>query len=89
MDASSHPSTTRIYPSSVPLSNSLTTPVITMDSPSPKPEESSGPAAGSPSDFLKNIVGKKVRVRIGTGVDYHGEHVSSRKSDHRLGEDGQ
>jgi len=30
------------------------------------------PIAGSPSDFLKNIVGKKVKVRIGSGVDYHG-----------------
>lgn len=44
-----------------------------MDSPSPQPEEQSGPVAGSPSDFLKNIVGKKVKVRIGSGVDYHGE----------------
>jgi len=43
-----------------------------MDSPSPQPEEQSGPVAGSPSDFLKNIVGKKVKVRIGSGVDYHG-----------------
>ena len=30
------------------------------------------PISGSPSDFLKNIVGKKVKVRIGSGVDYHG-----------------
>jgi hypothetical protein len=30
------------------------------------------PIAGSPSDFLKNIVGKKVKVRIGSGVDYTG-----------------
>ncbi|KAK4684382.1 U6 snRNA-associated Sm-like protein LSm6, partial [Tremellales sp. Uapishka_1] len=42
-----------------------------MDSPSPAPEEPQT-IAGSPSDFLKNIVGKRVKVRIGTGVDYHG-----------------
>ncbi|WVQ85066.1 U6 snRNA-associated Sm-like protein LSm6 [Cryptococcus sp. DSM 104549] len=40
-----------------------------MDASSPAPE---GPAAGSPSEFLKNIVGKRVKVRIGSGVDYHG-----------------
>ncbi|CAK9780516.1 Sm-like ribonucleo protein [Cutaneotrichosporon oleaginosum] len=38
-----------------------------MDS-SPPPEGTSG----SPSDFLKNIVGKKVKVRIASGIDYHG-----------------
>lgn len=43
-----------------------------MDSQSPEPE-AQGPAAGSPSEFLKNIVGKRVKVRIGSGVDYHGE----------------
>jgi hypothetical protein len=30
------------------------------------------PVAGSPSAFLRNIVGKKVVVRIGNGIDYHG-----------------
>lgn len=44
-----------------------------MSSQSPEPEVVKGPAAGSPADFLKNIVGKKVKVRIGSGVDYHGE----------------
>jgi hypothetical protein len=34
------------------------------------------PISGSPSDFLKNIVGKKVKVRIGSGVDYHGMSLS-------------
>jgi U6 snRNA-associated Sm-like protein LSm6 len=49
-----------------------------MSSQSPEPE-AKGPAAGSPADFLKNIVGKKVKVRIGSGVDYHGEsNVTSR-----------
>jgi U6 snRNA-associated Sm-like protein LSm6 len=43
-----------------------------MDAQSPE-QEVEGPAAGSPSDFLKNIVGKKVKVRIGSGIDYHGE----------------
>ena len=42
-----------------------------MDDPSPPPENPA--VAGSPSDFLKNIVGKKVKVRIGNGLDYHGE----------------
>ncbi|KAK6908021.1 U6 snRNA-associated Sm-like protein LSm6 [Kwoniella sp. B9012] len=42
-----------------------------MDSASPQPEEAAA-AAGSPSEFLKNIVGKRVKVRIGSGVDYHG-----------------
>lgn len=41
-----------------------------MDTPSPQPE---GPTSGSPSDFLKNIVGKKVKVRIASGIDYHGK----------------
>lgn len=35
------------------------------------------PISGSPSDFLKNIVGKKVKVRIGSGVDYHGKSLHS------------
>jgi len=43
-----------------------------MSSQSPEPE-TQGPSAGSPSEFLKNIVGKRVKVRIGSGVDYHGE----------------
>ncbi|RSH87987.1 U4/U6-U5 snRNP complex subunit lsm6 [Apiotrichum porosum] len=43
-----------------------------MDSPASQPDEPQQPVAGSPSDFLKNIVGKKVKVRIGSGIDYHG-----------------
>lgn len=45
-----------------------------MDSASPEAHEQEEKAAvaGSPGDFLKNIVGKKVKVRIGSGVDYHG-----------------
>jgi len=29
--------------------------------------------AGSPAEFLKNVVGKQVKVRIGSGIDYEGE----------------
>jgi U6 snRNA-associated Sm-like protein LSm6 len=47
-----------------------------MDSASPEPQ-ANAPLAGSPSDFLKNIVGKKVKVRIGSGVDYHGKSDSN------------
>ncbi|KAL7423054.1 U4/U6-U5 snRNP complex subunit lsm6 [Cryptotrichosporon argae] len=43
-----------------------------MSSPSPEPQDGPVPVAGSPSDFLKNIVGKQVKVRIGAGIDYHG-----------------
>jgi hypothetical protein len=32
--------------------------------------------AGSPAEFLKNVVGKEVKVRIGQGIDYQGEHFS-------------
>jgi U6 snRNA-associated Sm-like protein LSm6 len=28
---------------------------------------------GSPAEFLKNVVGKEVKVRIGSGIDYEGE----------------
>ncbi|ORX37248.1 hypothetical protein BD324DRAFT_435376 [Kockovaella imperatae] len=38
---------------------------------SPEPQ-GGGPPGGSPGDFLKNIVGKRVKVRIGNGIDYHG-----------------
>lgn len=40
-------------------------------------QEGNDVIAGSPSDFLKNIVGKKVKVRIGSGVDYHGMSLRS------------
>jgi U6 snRNA-associated Sm-like protein LSm6 len=49
-----------------------------MDSP-PQEAQAPEPIAGSPSDFLKNIVGKKVKVRIGSGVDYHGMSMSMSK----------
>lgn len=31
--------------------------------------------SGSPAEFLKNVVGKQVKVRIGGGIDYEGELV--------------
>ena len=56
-----------------------------MDDASPPPEKPA--VAGSPSDFLKNIVGKKVKVRIGNGLDYHGEFpISCLTSRGRVGE---
>jgi hypothetical protein len=51
----------------------------TMDSPPQnhdQEDQAPEPVSGSPSDFLKNIVGKKVKVRIGSGVDYHGTSQS-------------
>jgi len=43
----------------------------------PPPPEASPPPAppvttGSPTDFLKNVVGKRVVVRLTSGVDYRG-----------------
>lgn len=29
--------------------------------------------SGSPAEFLKNVVGKEVKVRIGQGIDYQGK----------------
>lgn len=51
--------------------------------PPPPPEESSPPpplppvASGSPTDFLKGVVGKKVVVRLTSGVDYKGIYCDS------------
>lgn len=64
------------------------TPSLThiMDTPSPQSEGQDQPVVGSPSDFLKNIVGKKVKVRIGNGIDYHGKwHASTSTSSHDHG----
>ncbi|KAF8502808.1 Sm-like ribonucleoprotein [Russula emetica] len=47
-----------------------------MDDSPPPPEASPPPAppvtTGSPTDFLKNVVGKRVVVRLTSGVDYRG-----------------
>jgi len=45
--------------------------------PPPPPNEQSPPPppplhAGSPTDFLKGVVGKRVTVRLTSGVDYQG-----------------
>jgi U6 snRNA-associated Sm-like protein LSm6 len=32
--------------------------------------------SGSPAEFLKNVVGKEVKVRIGQGIDYQGESLT-------------
>ncbi|EIM91803.1 LSM-domain-containing protein [Stereum hirsutum FP-91666 SS1] len=40
-------------------------------SPPPPPPQASGPT-GSPTDFLKGVVGKRVVVRLTSGVDYRG-----------------
>ncbi|KAH8917047.1 hypothetical protein BT69DRAFT_702743 [Atractiella rhizophila] len=34
--------------------------------------ENAAAASGSPSDFLKNVVGHQVIVRLNSGVDYRG-----------------
>lgn len=43
----------------------------------PPDDESGGPPAlfhaGSPTDFLKGVVGKRVIVRLTSGVDYRGK----------------
>jgi len=50
-----------------------------MDTPSPPAESPPAPppppaqgTSGSPTDFLKAVVGKKVVVRLVSGVDYQG-----------------
>ncbi|OBZ78597.1 U6 snRNA-associated Sm-like protein LSm6 [Grifola frondosa] len=40
--------------------------------PSPPPPPPPVATSGSPTDFLKNVVGKKVVVRLTSGVDYRG-----------------
>ncbi|ESK92522.1 u6 snrna-associated sm-like protein lsm6-like [Moniliophthora roreri MCA 2997] len=49
------------------------------ESPPPQPTEDHSPPpappqghTGSPTDFLKGVVGKKVIVRLNSGVDYRG-----------------
>lgn len=47
-----------------------------MDDTPPQPTDQSPPPppghTGSPTDFLKNVVGKRVIVRLLSGVDYRG-----------------
>ena len=49
-------------------------PQPTGQSPPPLPPPSNH--TGSPTDFLKNVVGKKVIVRLLSGVDYRGAKPS-------------
>jgi small nuclear ribonucleoprotein (snRNP)-like protein len=35
--------------------------------------KASAETSGSPAEFLKNVVGKEVKVRIGSGIDYEGK----------------
>ncbi|CAO1630900.1 unnamed protein product [Sympodiomycopsis kandeliae] len=53
-----------------PADDGLTT------SPPPPPPAANGstPSAskGSPNDFLKNVIGKQVAVRLNSGIDYKG-----------------
>lgn len=50
----------------------------TTPPPPPPPEDQSPPppppthTTGSPTDFLKGVVGKRVIVRLTSGVDYQG-----------------
>ena len=49
---------------------------IASGSASPPPQQQQvqgGLGGGSPTDFLKGVVGKKVVVRLTSGVDYRGE----------------
>lgn len=46
-----------------------TPPPPMTEPPAPAPEPSS---TGSPTDFLKGVVGKRVIVRLTSGVDYRG-----------------
>ena len=56
-------------------------PLVTMDNSPPPPSNESPPPqppppqathTGSPTDFLKGVVGKRVIVRLTSGVDYRG-----------------
>lgn len=53
------------------------------DAASPQPPDGtpppapSGQSSGSPSGFLKAVVGKRVVVRLVSGVDYKGAHPFS------------
>ncbi|KAJ3715328.1 hypothetical protein C8R42DRAFT_698281 [Lentinula raphanica] len=42
------------------------------DTQTPPPPQQTSIHTGSPTDFLKGVVGKKVIVRLNSGVDYRG-----------------
>lgn len=51
---------------------SMSPPETSVDGPAPAPSVSA-PTSGSPNEFLKAVVGKRVVVRLLSGVDYKGE----------------
>ena len=50
---------------------SMSPPEAPADTPPPAPS-APAPASGSPNEFLKAVVGKRVVVRLLSGVDYKG-----------------
>jgi hypothetical protein len=44
--------------------------------PDTAPTQAQQAPSGSPSDFLKQVVGQQVVVRLNSGVDYRGEWVN-------------
>jgi U6 snRNA-associated Sm-like protein LSm6 len=55
-------------------------------SPAPEPAAPAAPPAisGSPTDFLKGVVGKRVVVRLVSGVDYRGACAHTHDAGARL-----
>ena len=62
------------------MDDDSTPPPPANDAPAPPPPVST---SGSPTDFLKGVVGKRVVVRLTSGVDYRGafHHHSPHPSD--------
>lgn len=67
----------RVEPDRKMADASMSPPEAPADTPPPAPSGPalSGPAptSGSPNEFLKAVVGKRVVVRLFSGVDYKGE----------------
>jgi hypothetical protein len=57
------------YPPTDAMDDDSTPPPPANDAPAPPPISST---SGSPADFLKGVVGKRVVVRLTSGVDYRG-----------------
>lgn len=57
------------YPLTSAMDDDSTPPPPYNDAPAPPPPVST---SGSPTDFLKGVVGKRVVVRLTSGVDYRG-----------------
>ena len=55
---------------------SLTTTIMSdNDSPHEEAAQPTGDSISSPAEFLKVLVGKRVKVRLTSGVDYLGEDM--------------